>query len=114
MKKVIMFSILSFFICSAAYGHPPSDMKITYDSKTKILTALIMHNVGDVKKHYINKIDVGLNGREIISQAISQQDSGISQKVSYLIPDVKAGDKISVEAYCSISGKLEKGIVAPR
>lgn len=114
MKTIIMFSILSFFISSAAYAHPPSDIKITYDSKAKILTALIMHNVSDVKKHYINKIDVGLNGKEIINQAISQQDNGISQKVSYLIPDAKAGDKISVEAYCNISGKLEKGIIATK
>ena len=114
MKKIIMFLILSFFISSLAYGHPPSDIKITYDSKTKILTAFIMHNVSDVKKHYINKVDLGLNGKEIISQAISQQDNGISQEVSYLIPDAKAGDKISAEAYCSISGKLEKEIVAPK
>lgn len=114
MKKIIMFLILSFFVSSAAYGHPPSDIKITYDSKTKILTALIMHNVSDAKKHYINKVDVGLNGREVISQAISRQDNNINQRVSYLIPDVKAGDKISVEGYCSISGKLEKEIIAPK
>jgi len=114
MKKLIMFLILSFCVSSVAYAHPPSDIKITYDSKTKILTALIIHNVSDVKKHYINKVDVGLNGREIISQAISQQDNNINQKVSYLIPDAKAGDKISVEGYCSISGKLEKEIISPK
>ncbi len=108
MKKIIMFLILSFFVSSAAYAHPPSDIKITYDSKTKILTALITHNVSDIKKHYINKVDVGLNGKEIISHAISQQDNNISQTVSYLIPDAKVGDNLSVEAYCSISGKLEK------
>jgi len=110
MKKIIIFLILSFFVSSAAYAHPPSDIKITYDSKTKILTALIMHNVSDTKKHYINKVDVGLNGKEIISHVISRQDNNISQAVSYLIPDVKIGDKLSVEAYCSISGKLEKEI----
>jgi desulfoferrodoxin (superoxide reductase-like protein) len=103
-------SMLLSSLSSTAYAHPPSDIKITYDSKTKILTALIMHNVSDVKKHYINKVDVGLNGREVISQAISQQDNNINQRVSYLIPDAKAGDILSVEAYCNISGKLEKEI----
>jgi hypothetical protein len=114
MKKIIIFLILSLCVSSAAYAHPPSDIKITYDSKTKILTAVIMHNVSDVKKHYINKVDVNLNGREIISHAISQQDNNINQKVSYLIPDGQAGDKLSVEAHCSISGKLEKEIIVPR
>ena len=114
MKKIIMFLILSFCVSSAAYAHPPSDIKITYDSKTKILTALIMHNVSDAKRHYINKVDVSLNGKEIISQAISRQDNNINQKVSYIIPDAKAGDKISVEGYCSISGKLAKEIISPK
>jgi len=31
-----------------------------------------------------------------------------------LIPDAKAGDKLSVEGYCNISGKLEKEIVVPK
>ncbi len=103
-------SMLLSSLGSTAYAHPPSDIKITYDSRTKILKAVIMHNVSDVKKHFINKVDVGLNGREIINHAISQQDNLISQTVSYLIPDVKAGDKLSVEGYCNISGKLEKEI----
>ncbi len=110
MKKIFIVIVLSFFICPLAYAHPPSDIKITYDAKTKILRAVIMHKVNDAKKHFINKVDVGLNGREIISHAISQQDNNISQTVSYLVPDAKAGDKLSVEAYCSISGKLEKEI----
>lgn len=107
-------SLLLSSFSSTALAHPPSDIKITYDYKTKILTAVIMHNVSDVKKHYISKIDVGINGREIISHTISQQDNNISQKVSYLIPDAKAGDKLSVEAYCNISGKLEKAVIAPK
>jgi len=110
MKKTAIFLIISFFMCSLAYAHPPSDIKITYDSKTKILKAVIMHNVSDAKKHFVNKVDVGLNGREIIAHAISQQDNNIIQTVSYLIPDAKAGDKLSVEAYCNLSGKLEKQV----
>ena len=97
-------------LSSTAYAHPPSDIKITYNSKAKILTAVIMHNVSDVEKHFINKVDVTLNGKEIIEQSISQQDNNISQTVSYLIPDAKYGDTLSVEGYCNISGKLKKEI----
>jgi len=95
---------------TGAWAHPPSDIMITFDSKTKMLTAMIMHDVKNPLEHYIIKVDVGLNGKEILSQAISQQDNNISQTVSYLIPDAKSGDTLSVEAYCSISGKLEKEI----
>lgn len=112
MKKTAVFLTVAAFLlaASSAYAHPPSDIKITFDAKTKMLSAIITHNVSDPEKHYINKVDVGLNGREIITHQISRQDNNQAQAVSYLIPDAKDGDVLSVEAYCSISGKLEKEI----
>jgi len=95
---------------SSAYAHPPSDIKITFDAKTKILQAVIMHNTSNPVNHYIKTVDIGLNGKKIIEQIISGQDNNQSQTVSYFIPDVKDGDALSVEGYCSISGKLQKEI----
>lgn len=112
MKTAAIFIVtLPFLIlCSVAYAHPPSDIIITYDPSTKILKALIMHNVNNPESHYIKKVDVGLNGKEIIEHAISREDNNTSQTVAYLIPDAKPGDTLSVEAYCSISGTLQKEI----
>jgi desulfoferrodoxin (superoxide reductase-like protein) len=75
-----------------------------------MLQAVITHNVNDPLNHYIRKVDIGLNGKEIIEQRISRQDNPESQTVHYLIPDVKNGDVLSVEGYCNISGKLKKEI----
>ena len=115
MKKAValiaMFAVLAF--CSSAFAHPPSDIIITYDSAAKMLKAVIMHNVSNTEKHYISKVDVGLNGKEIILHSIRRQDNNASQTVSYLIPDTKPGDTLSVEATCSISGKLKKEIKVP-
>jgi hypothetical protein len=110
MKKIVLlFGFFVFFVFSAvAYAHPPSDIKITFDPKTKILNAQIIHDVSNPSAHYIKKVDVSLNGKEIIEQSISRQDNLDSQTVSYFIPDAKVGDIFSVEGYCSISGKLEK------
>jgi hypothetical protein len=111
MKRIMAFSVLVFLIAvSAAYAHPPSDIKITFDGRTKMLKAVIMHNTSNPLNHYIKKVDIGLNDKEIIEQAISREDNFESQTVSYLIPDAKEGDVLSVEAYCSISGKLQKEI----
>jgi len=111
MKKLapLIFLVL-FGFTSLAYAHPPSDIKITFDPASKILTAIILHNVSNPLNHYIKKVDVGKNGKEIIEHQISCQDNNESQTVEYLIPDAKNGDVISVEGYCSISGKLEKEI----
>ena len=110
MKKIVLLSgFFVFFVLSVtAYAHPPSDIKITFDPQTKILNAIIIHDVSNSSKHYIKKVDVSLNGKEIIEQSISRQDNFNTQTVSYFIPDAKDGDVFSVEGYCSISGKLEK------
>jgi desulfoferrodoxin (superoxide reductase-like protein) len=105
----LVFCFLSVFL-APAYAHPPQDISITYHPSTKILVAVIVHNVNDPKKHYIKKVDIGLNGKEIIQQEISIQDNNSTQTVTYMVPEAKAGDRVSVEAYCSISGKLEKEI----
>jgi hypothetical protein len=105
-----LISLVSLLVFSTAYAHPPSDIKITFDLKTKMLEAVIIHNTSNPANHYIKKVDVGLNGREIIEHFISREDNNESQTVKYLIPDAKEADTISVEGYCSISGKLQKEI----
>lgn len=110
MKKIGLLLVLFFGFTCAAYAHPPSDIKITFDAKSKMLQAVIMHGVSNPLRHYIKKVDVGLNGKEIIELNFSRQENNNSQTVTYLMPDVKDGDIISVEGYCSISGKLQKEI----
>ncbi|MFH1127884.1 MAG: hypothetical protein V1699_00525 [Candidatus Omnitrophota bacterium] len=112
MKRILVFLVFFVFLTtlSIAYAHPPSDIKITFDPMTKILQAVIVHNTSNPINHYIKKVDLGLNGKEIIEHTISRQDNNESQTISYLIPDAKDGDVISVEGYCSISGVLKKEI----
>ncbi len=109
-NATFLFIFIFLAVISTAYAHPPSDIIINYDPETKILYAVIMHNASNPENHFIKKVDIGLNGKEIIEHKISRQDNNVSQTVSYFIPDAKAGDKLSVEAYCSISGKLKKEI----
>jgi desulfoferrodoxin (superoxide reductase-like protein) len=111
-RRVILIIFVFLAMVSSAYAHPPSDIKITFDPQTKMLQAVIIHNVSNPVNHYIKKVDLGLNGKEIITQELSRQDNNESQTVHYFIPDAKAQDMLSVEGYCSISGKLEKEIKA--
>ncbi|MFA5300765.1 MAG: hypothetical protein WC389_21455 [Lutibacter sp.] len=112
MKKIVILVAFLIFsaVASIAFAHPPSDIKIIFDSKTKMLEAVIMHNTSNPATHYIKKIDIGLNGAEIIEHIVSREDNNGSQTVKYLIPDAKDGDVISVEGYCNLSGKLKKDI----
>ncbi|MEW6008789.1 MAG: hypothetical protein AB1629_04060 [Candidatus Omnitrophota bacterium] len=104
--------ILEEIFQSEAYAHPPSDIAITFNSKTKMINAVIRHQVNNPLNHFIKRVEVYLNTKKIIEHKISRQDNNTTQTVSYLIPDAKVGDTISLEAYCNISGKLKKEIRA--
>jgi len=112
MKRMTIFFILCIFVsvCSIAYAHPPSDIIITFDKNTKVVSAVIKHAVSNPVNHFVKKVDISLNGKEIIEHNINRQENNQTEGVSYRIPDAKEGDIIGVEAYCSISGKLKKEI----
>lgn len=109
-NKAIFLIVVMSLVSGTVYAHPPSDIKITFDPTTKMLQAVIFHNTSNPVSHYIKKVDVGLNGKEIIEHQISREDNNETQTVRYFIPDAKEGDSLSVEGYCSISGKLKKEI----
>jgi hypothetical protein len=111
MKKAFFIALFVSAIYGLAWAHPPSDISISYDPDTRMLQAVIIHNtITPPDTHYIKKVDVALNGKEIIEHQISRQDNNSSQTVYYLVPDARRGDTLSVEAYCNISGKLMKEI----
>jgi hypothetical protein len=110
-KALLLAAVLLFFAqVAVAYAHPPSDIKITFDPATKKVNAVIMHRVNNVLSHYIKKVVVTINGKAIIEDEFFRQDNKISQTVTYVLPDIKDGDVISVEGYCSISGSLTQEI----
>ncbi|MCX5697442.1 MAG: hypothetical protein NTU54_05700 [Candidatus Omnitrophica bacterium] len=111
MKKIaLLLTFIFLAVSTIAYAHPPRDIKITFDPGTKMLQAVIYHDVANPANHYIKKVDVSLNGKGIIEHTLSRQDNFNTQTVTYLIPDAKDGDVLAVEGYCNISGVLQKQI----
>ncbi len=112
MRKIVLLVLICAFIavCTDVYAHPPSDIKIEYSRESRMMTVIVTHPVNNPEKHFINKIEVLLNGKEIIEHKISKQDNEKYQFSGYMVTDAKPGDVITVEAYCSVSGKLRKEI----
>ncbi|MEO0137730.1 MAG: hypothetical protein ABIL39_08405 [candidate division WOR-3 bacterium] len=105
MKNLILITILIIAIARISYAHPPSDIVAEFDTTNKILQVTVQHPVRDAQKHYINKIEIELNGSKIIEQKSKQQTDNTMQKYLYILPEAKLDDSISIEAYCNISGK---------
>jgi len=103
MKRlVVVLSLLS--ISFVVFAHPAMEVTIKPDYVTKAIDLSYIHKVNDNSKHYIDEIKVRLNGKEIITQILSVQESGNGGAVKYLIPELKKGDKIEVETRCSKGG----------
>ncbi len=100
--SILLFSIL---LLTPVFAHPPKSIELVFESTTKVLRVNISHVVNDPSRHYIEKVVVELNGEEIITQTFKTQTDKQKQEIMYVIGDAQEGDKISVTAYCSISGK---------
>lgn len=88
-----------------AVAHPPSNITLTFDMETQVLRVAIPHGVSNPKgDHYIDKVVVSLNGKEVITQLIGSQSSPQEQVVLYQLIDAKAGDTIEVYAKCNKFG----------
>lgn len=111
MKKIIL-PVFGALLASAGTvsAHPPAYIEAAYDLKTKTVEVFVSHNSKDITKHYIDDVFVSVNGVKKITQESSTQTDDKGQKVVYIIPELKSGDKITVKADCSKFGELSKDI----
>lgn len=105
--KFILFFICYLLYAFPAFCHPPQKIEIT--QKDNAINVVVTHKVQDPATHYIKHIEVVLNGKKIINQEFFLQTGNV-QKVNYLIPDLKKGDILEVEADCNKFGDLKEKI----
>ena len=102
----IIFAILCIFV-TGSMAHPADSLVMSIDSNG-LLSIQIYHPVKNQAKHYINKVTVELNGKEIIQQSFKSQTDKTIQDLVYKIIDAKENDKITVTTYCNITGKKKE------
>ena len=105
MKYMLMVIVTLLIFSGMGFAHPPSGIEMEFDNETKVLTVFVTHSVSKVDKHFIDKIVVELNDKEMITQMFRRQKEGEGQEAMYLIADAGTGDTIAVTGYCNVSGK---------
>ncbi len=109
MKKIsilLPILVLPFLILA----HPPSEIKITYSLEKSEVYVEVLHKVNSAKNHFIYEMELFVNGKKLIRQDAIEQINNEKQKVIYLIPGLKEGDKLSFWAECNKGGDLKKEI----
>ncbi len=100
-----VFLILCVLVLSrVSWSHPAQSVKAEYDSVKKELRVIAEHTVQKPNDHYINKIEVFVDGEIVITQTFKSQKDGLAQDVLYTLFDVKSGSKIKVSTVCNKSG----------
>ena len=105
--KSIKILILAGFLCVGFIltAHPASQVDLSFDKETSLLTVDFMHKVSDADDHYIFEVIVYLNKEEIITQMVEKQDTNEGGSLVYKIIDAKVGDTLRVKTNCNKSGK---------
>ena len=104
MRRIFLgVFLLLFLMGSIAMAHPPSEVVAEFDLERNVLSVEVTHTVGGDPIHFIEKLTVSHNSKEIIVQQISKQ-LGDSQTFLYFIPEVEEGDEIEIIAVCNIFG----------
>lgn len=112
--------ILAFFVIAAivwvvappATAHAPSDMSISYNELSKQLNVVITHPVPNPNTHYIQEVQLKINGKIVSDVRYTGQPS--PDKFTYTYPLLpNPGDAIEATAYCSIAGSTSRTMYVP-
>lgn len=110
MKYWMMSVIVSIIFTSVGFAHMPTAVELEFDNDTKVLTVHVTHAVSKINKHYVDKVVVELNDKEIVTQTFRSQKDGEGQEAMYIIIDAKVGDTIAVTGYCNVSGNKKASL----
>ena len=92
-------------------AHPPSDVSMSYDKVSGVLSVTVLHDSDDLTLHNINQLIIWQNDQvmENVTHFTWEEDEE-KLVATYNISAID-GDKIEVEARCSIQGSLLGSIV---
>ena len=120
MKKAFRFKwvvgqvVFLLFLCTRPlFAHPPTDMKLAYDTKKSLLHIEMTHVTSNMNKHYIRRIEIFKNGNKEKSMTIVKQatPSGHTEDVAFT---AVSGDTIFVEAFSTGGGTGQATLVIPK
>jgi hypothetical protein len=103
---VVVVSITLLGIQASA--HSPRFMKISYEPEK--LSVSILHPTFARTIHYVYKIDVEKNGDLYISEQYTSQQRFLFNMYEFTV-NATAGDDITVIAYCSLFGNLQRSLI---
>lgn len=114
-KKIslgIVFVII-FLLIPSISAHPPTKLNITYDKNNNELIVNITHSVTNINNHYIESVNIKINGITIYNYNYTSQPDKTFISYRYTI-SADLGDIIEVKATCSEFGSITKELTVEK
>lgn len=111
--KLLLFTISIVLISNIVYAHPPSDMVLSYDQEKQLLSVKMRHTTHDPREDYIRKVEISVNGAEIVVKHYTIQLNTLEFSEDVALP-AKEGDSITVKAYSKEGGSGVMTIQVPK
>lgn len=111
MKIHLLVLVFLMVLSSTCLGHPPGKIDVVVDDGQVQIS--VFHPVDDPGRHYVRKIEIFVNGEQVLTPTFSSQ-KGNRQEATFSMPLLKRGDVLEIIAYCNISGKLNKKVIVER
>ncbi|MDD5258854.1 MAG: hypothetical protein PHD29_02700 [bacterium] len=112
MKKILLIALALLFYPGIALAHPPTAIQVKNLDATQI-EVTVLHGTRDPDAHHIEEIVVSLNGKKIIEQAFSTQQTKDAQKAVYNLPELAKNPKAVLKVYadCNKGGDKTKEFI---
>ena len=114
MKRifVLVFTFTFLFLHVNVYAHAPTNIEV------KVLGSLVKvkvsHHVVNTRMHYVQYINVYVNGKWRVKQRFAYQQDEDYQEAVFNITSLKNQDVLLIIVHCSKKGRLDKSLVVHR
>ena len=107
---IIAWGIATLFLfTNSAFGHPPSDMRMSYDQQTGVLLVEVKH-ITPTRSHHIRRFVVYKNNEEVSALTIVKQTTP-SEFIQEIPLKAAVGDTIRAVVLCNEGGSGERTLV---
>lgn len=104
MKYILILALMISF-AAGLLAHPASNVTLSYDAKTQLLTLGFEHSVKNPADHFISGVAIKVGGKEVISQSLNLQEKAVGGTLVYKLIDLKEGTVVEAITECNKVGK---------
>jgi len=105
--------VIIFLLIPSISAHPPTKLNITYDKSNSELIVNITHSVTNINNHYIESVNIKINGITIDNYNYTSQPDKTFISYKYII-SADLGDVIEVKATCNEFGSITKELTVEK